>query len=53
MYGSDQAASIENSDDLVSGSLRISNMLGDGSKKVYESELPIIQKLRKVNDLLF
>lgn len=52
MYGSDQAASIENSDDLVSGSLRIASLLGDGVKKVYDSELPIIKKLRKVNDLL-
>jgi N-acetylneuraminate synthase len=52
MYGSDQAASIENSDDLVSGSLRISEFLGDGVKKVYDSELPIIKKLRKINDLL-
>lgn len=52
MYGSDQAASIENSDALVSGSLRIANLIGDGEKKVYDSELPIIQKLRKVNDIL-
>ncbi len=52
MYGSDQAASIENSDDLVSGSLRISKILGDGVKKIYDSELPIIKKLRKVNDIL-
>jgi len=52
MYGSDQAASIENSDDLVSGVLKMSNLLGDGVKVVYESEVPIAKKLRKVNDLL-
>lgn len=52
MYGSDQAASIENSDDLVSGCMKLSVLLGDGVKKVYDSELPIIKKLRKVNDLL-
>jgi hypothetical protein len=27
-------------------------MLGDGEKVVYESEKPIISKLRKVNDIL-
>lgn len=52
IYGSDQAASIENSDDLVTGIRTIEKMIGDGIKKVYESELPIIKKLRKVNDLL-
>jgi hypothetical protein len=53
MYGSDQAASIENSDDLVSGVIKMSSILGNGIKVVYESEKPIAQKLRKVNDLLF
>jgi hypothetical protein len=27
-------------------------MLGDGVKKVYETEKPIAAKLRKVNDIL-
>jgi N-acetylneuraminate synthase len=52
MYGSDQAASIENVDDLISGINSICNMLGDGKKVVYDSEQPIIKKLRKVNDIL-
>lgn len=52
MYGSDQAASIENSDDLVSGVLKMNEILGDGVKVVYGSEVPIAKKLRKVNDLL-
>ncbi len=52
MYGSDQAASIENSNMLVSSVMKISSMLGDGKKVVYDSEIPIINKLRKVNDIL-
>lgn len=52
MYGSDQAASIESSDDLVSGVLKMSEILGNGIKVVYDSEVPIAKKLRKVNDLL-
>lgn len=51
MYGSDQAASIENVDELVSGIRKIEQMLGDGVKKVYDTEVPIMKKLRKVNDL--
>jgi N-acetylneuraminate synthase len=52
MYGSDQAASIENCDELVSGVMKMNSLLGDGVKVVYDSEKPIAQKLRKVNDLL-
>ena len=52
MYGSDQAASIENCDELVSGVIKMSSLLGDGIKVVYESEKLISQKLRKINDLL-
>lgn len=52
MYGSDQSASIENVEDLVSGIRKIEKMMGDGVKKVYDRELPIIKKLRKVNDIL-
>lgn len=47
MYGSDQAASISNSRALVEGIRNIEKMLGDGKKRVYESEKPIIKKLRK------
>ena len=49
-YGSDQAASIENAKDLVSAIRNVELMLGDGVKKVYDSELPIINKLRRKND---
>lgn len=53
MYGSDQSASIENVEDLVSGIRKMEIVLGDGIKKVYDTEKPIIKKLRKVNDILF
>jgi len=53
MYGSDQAASIENVEDLVSGSEKMRNLLGDGKKVVYDNEKPIIKKLRKKDDILF
>jgi N-acetylneuraminate synthase len=52
MYGSDQAASIENSEELVSGLRKIESIMGDGVKVVYETEKPIAKKLRKVNDIL-
>jgi N-acetylneuraminate synthase len=45
-YGSDQAASIENSENLVDGIFRMKKMLGDGAKVVYDSEIPIMNKLR-------
>lgn len=49
MYGSDQAASIEPQGlrKLVSEIREIEEILGDGIKKVYDSELPIKAKLRK------
>lgn len=47
MYGSDQAASIEHVDVVVEGIRKIEEMRGDGYKKVYDSEKPIIKKLRK------
>ena len=52
MYGSDQPASIQDSDDLVDAIRKIEVMIGDGVKKVYDSEVPIAQKLRKVNDIV-
>jgi N-acetylneuraminate synthase len=52
MYGSDQPASIEDADDLVGGIRKMESMVGDGIKKVYNSEKPIAKKLRKVNDIL-
>ena len=51
MYGSDQVASIQDSDELVSGIRKMERMIGDGVKKVYDTEKPIIDKLRKVNDI--
>ena len=47
-YGSDQAASIQNSYGLVDGIFKMNRMLGDGIKKLYDSEIPILDKLRKV-----
>lgn len=49
-YGSDQAASIESPRRLVEAINNMQLMLGDGIKKIYESEIPIAQKLRKVID---
>lgn len=52
MYGSDQAASIENVDGLVSGIRKMEVVLGNGNKTVYNSEKQVRTKLRKVNDIL-
>ena len=52
MYGSDQAASIENSDKLVDGIRKMERLMGDGRKVVYEAEKGIAKKLRKVNNIL-
>jgi len=50
MWGSDQAASVElkGLDILVKNIRVIPIILGDGKKKVYDSEIPIKQKLRRV-----
>jgi len=52
MYGSDQPASIQDSDDLVDAIRKMELMIGDGIKKVYDTEVPIAAKLRKVNDTI-
>ncbi len=52
MYGSDQAASIENFNSLLSAIRNMEVMLGNGVKKIYDSELPIEKKLRKTNNIL-
>ena len=52
MYGSDQPASIQDADNLVDSIRKMELMVGDGVKKVYDSEVPIAGKLRKVNDIL-
>ncbi len=48
-WGSDQAASLEKSglQHLVRDIRLVPQMLGDGTKVVYDSEIPIKQKLRK------
>ena len=50
IYGSDQPASIQDSDDLVHAIRMMEIMIGDGVKKVYDSEISIINKLRKISD---
>jgi N-acetylneuraminate synthase len=51
MWGSDQAASVEVSGfaRLVANIRDIETALGDGVKRVYDSELPVRRKLRLVN----
>jgi N-acetylneuraminate synthase len=53
MWGTDQAASVEIMGfyRLVSNIRDIEKSLGDGVKRVYESELSSLKKLRKVNHL--
>jgi N-acetylneuraminate synthase len=50
MWGSDQAASVEPSGvaRLVRDVRAVESALGDGVKRVYESEVPIREKLRRV-----
>lgn len=50
LWGSDQAASLEfdGINRIVRDVRQIKTILGDGKKVVYESEKPIIQKLRRV-----
>jgi len=50
MWGSDQAASVEPQgfSRLVSYIRAVEQALGDGQKRVYDSEIPIMQKLRRV-----
>ena len=53
MWGSDQAASVEPQgfERLVKYIRVVEEALGDGIKQVYESEQPILRRLRHVNDL--
>ncbi len=50
MWGSDQAASLEpNGIMRVVRDIRlVETAMGDGVKKVYPSEVPVMQKLRRV-----
>lgn len=54
MWGSDQAASVEigGLHRLVDNIRDIEQSIGDGVKKVYKSELPQLQKLRRVKTFL-
>lgn len=50
MWGSDQAASVEalGFERMINSIRAIEMAMGDGIKKVYDSEIPIIKKLRRV-----
>ena len=50
MWGSDQAASVEPTgfERMVKDIRAIEKAMGDGVKIVYDSELPIIEKLRRI-----
>ena len=50
LWGSDQAASLEPQglQRLIRDSRSVEKALGDGTKIVYESELPLREKLRRV-----
>ena len=50
MWGNDQKASLEPEDlqTLIQGIREIEGALGDGIKKVYRSEAPALEKLRKI-----
>lgn len=50
MWGTDQAASVELGGlfRLISNIRDIEKAMGDGVKKVYESEIPVMKKLRRV-----
>ena len=51
MYGSDQAASLEpiGLERVVKDIRRIEKVLGDGEKRVWPSEIPVMKKLRVYN----
>ena len=51
MYGSDQSSSIERPIELIDAIKKMECMVGDGVKKVYDTERPIIKKLRKKNNI--
>ena len=50
MYGSDQAASLEPPGlfRLVSDIRLLDQILGDGKKRIWDSELPAMKKLREI-----
>jgi N-acetylneuraminate synthase len=50
LWGSDQSASLEPQEliQLVKDIRAVESAMGDGIKRVYESEIPILKKLRRV-----
>jgi N-acetylneuraminate synthase len=48
LYGSDQAASIEDVDDMVYGIRKAELMRGTATKEILSSEIPVLDKLRKI-----
>ena len=54
LWGSDQAASLEPEGlrRMVRDIREVKKILGDGNKKVYDSELPVRDKLRKTKKVL-
>ena len=53
LWGSDQSASIEpvGLNKLIRDIKAFELALGDGKKKIYDSEKPILEKLRKINTI--
>jgi N-acetylneuraminate synthase len=53
MYGSDQKASynVSKLKELVENIARVKTMLGNGELKIYDSEIPIMAKLRRINTI--
>jgi sialic acid synthase SpsE len=51
MYGSDQAASLEpvGLERLVRDIRALNLIMGDGVKRIYPSEIPVMKKLRAQN----
>jgi N-acetylneuraminate synthase len=51
MYGSDQSASLEKPglERLVRDIRRLDIILGDGVKRVWDSEIPVMKKLRNLS----
>ena len=52
-WGSDQAASVEPNGfmRMIRDIAAIESAMGDGVKRVYESEIPILNKLRRVKTM--
>ena len=51
MYGSDQAASLECAglERMVRDVRRVELIMGDGKKRIWDSEIPVMKKLRETS----